>query len=209
MASRKNLCNIVNGRIKCGMCEKSYKLNRNGTPSAYLIKHLINWHGLTQQECYTIINDSINSVKEYEEEEHEENNDDECVICCDYFTHSNRKCNIPCKHNNFHLSCLKQMNNDNCPLCRAKMNINVHVRRQRSPNLGNEEYARWLHNHEILSEPFAEQIVNNMEQNDETIEQIQDDIIEQPDIHIQPENLHNRTNNIFSIIATFLRRQFA
>lgn len=48
---------------------------------------------------------------------------EECCIC--FETMSGKITDIPCSHGNkFHTLCLRQLNNDKCPLCRQPMGIN-------------------------------------------------------------------------------------
>jgi hypothetical protein len=63
----------------------------------------------------------LNSQKETQTIQ--DNTTSECLIC--YYELKEDICNIKCKHNYFHNKCLQKIVNDQCPLCREKMGINL------------------------------------------------------------------------------------
>jgi hypothetical protein len=134
---------ICKGRIHCGICDASYKINKDGTPIAFFKKHLINVHNYNEDEyqefiktynlnhksniniCKTSPPPQINQVSPLIVNEvlNEKNINDECPICFEPM-YSSDICPIPC-HHKFHTKCIKQLENDNCPLCRNSMGINL------------------------------------------------------------------------------------
>jgi DNA repair exonuclease SbcCD ATPase subunit len=123
---------IIENRIYCGDCSKSYKLKNDGLPPNNFFGHQYVHCRVSSKSCIEKFLKKYKKDRERKRKEDEDEENDkeyvfdvaECSIC--YENIVSGCCSIPCNHK-FHLSCLKKMNNDMCPLCRCDMGINKQV----------------------------------------------------------------------------------
>lgn len=116
---------IIENRIHCGDCSKSYELKKDGLPPKNFFSHQYRHCRVSTKSCIENFLKKYKMEREREQEPEPEKKDIvECSIC--YENIVSDCCSIPCKHK-FHVSCLKKMNNDMCPLCRCVMGINRRI----------------------------------------------------------------------------------
>jgi len=123
---------IIENRIYCGDCSKSYKLKNDGLPPNNFFGHQYVHCRVSSKSCIEKFLKKYKKDRERKRKEDEDEENDkeyvfdvaECSIC--YENIVSDCCSIPCKHK-FHVSCLKKMNNDMCPLCRCVMGINRRI----------------------------------------------------------------------------------